>query len=764
MLPELQARTRRARRLDGEFSSANDVLTARRGRSSARRRTVCSATRASRSRPKPTSSSERVPSALVTGGGGFIGSNLARLLLDEGYDVTSSTTSVGLPRRISTALAEARFVEGDVRDPDAVARAIAGCRRRLPSRRLGRQQALDRAPDRGRRDQRARDAARAGGGAARGVAQDRVLVVGRHLRRAQDLPIARTIPSSPTRRTAPASSRRRSCACLRQALRPRGVCLRYFNVYGPNQRYDAYGNVIPIFAHPAAARRAAHDLRRRRADARLRQRRATSRGANLLAAQRRRRLGRVQHRERRRRSPINHLVELMAAVQRLDAARRARPAAQGDVRDSLADISAARAALGYEPEVASRRAWPSTCDWVQAPQHAASRVDRDVAVKVMTVLGTRPEIIRLLPRHRRARRALRPRARPHRPELRPVAQRRLLPRARRPRAGLATSASGRVVRRAGRPDPRRERGGASRDERPDRLAHPRRHEQRALGVIAKRLGIPVYHMEAGNRCYDDRVPEEVNRRIIDHSSDVLMPYTERSRANLLREGIAGRARLRHRQPDLEVLDRARGEIDASDVLRRLGLEPGGYFLVTMHREENVDVEERLRALVDALERARARVRPAGRSSACTRGRARGWSAFGVDDRAPRRRLRRAVRLLRLRRARAERVLRAQRQRHRAGGVLHLPRPERHAPRRDRAARDDRVRQQHPQRRRSRRRSRAASAPCSATRHDVDGAARVPGRVGQHDRREDRPRLPARDDDVERASRRARTSSGACSTG
>jgi len=57
--------------------------------------------------------------------------------------------------------------------------------------------------------------------------------------------------------------------------------------------------------------------------------------------------------------------------------------------------------------------------------------------------------------------------------------------------------------------------------------------------VAKRLGIPVYHMEAGNRCYDDRVPEEVNRRVIDHSSDILMPYTERSRQNLLREGIPG---------------------------------------------------------------------------------------------------------------------------------------------------------------------------------------------------------------------------------
>ena len=67
--------------------------------------------------------------------------------------------------------------------------------------------------------------------------------------------------------------------------------------------------------------------------------------------------------------------------------------------------------------------------------------------------------------------------------------------------------------------------------------------------MAKRLGIPVYHMEAGNRCYDDRVPEEVNRRIIDHSSDILMPYTERSRQNLLREGHSRRAHLRDGKSD-----------------------------------------------------------------------------------------------------------------------------------------------------------------------------------------------------------------------
>lgn len=119
-------------------------------------------------------------------------------------------------------------------------------------------------------------------------------------------------------------------------------------------------------------------------------------------------------------------------------------------------------------------------------------------------------------------------------------------------------------------------------------------------IVAKRMGILVYHMEAGNRCYDDRVPEEVNRRIIDHSSDVLMPYTERSRANLLREGIEGHRIYVIGNPILEVIHHYEPAIQQSGVLRRLGLEPGKYFLVTLHRAENVDVEERLRSLTQAL--------------------------------------------------------------------------------------------------------------------------------------------------------------------
>jgi UDP-N-acetylglucosamine 2-epimerase (non-hydrolysing) len=107
-------------------------------------------------------------------------------------------------------------------------------------------------------------------------------------------------------------------------------------------------------------------------------------------------------------------------------------------------------------------------------------------------------------------------------------------------------------------------------------------------------------MEAGNRCYDDRVPEEVNRRVIDHSSTVLMPYTHRSKENLLREGIPGERIFVTGNPIKEVIDHYMPQIEQSRALKMLGVEPGKYFLVTMHRAENVDIEERLQNLVDAL--------------------------------------------------------------------------------------------------------------------------------------------------------------------
>jgi len=139
-------------------------------------------------------------------------------------------------------------------------------------------------------------------------------------------------------------------------------------------------------------------------------------------------------------------------------------------------------------------------------------------------------------------------------------------------------------------------------ERPDRLLILGDTNSGLSAIVAKRLGIAVYHMEAGNRCYDDRVPEEVNRRIIDHSSDVLLPYTERSRQNLLREGIPGERIYVTGNPIYEVIQHYDPQIRRSTILADLSLEAGHYFLVTMHRAENVDVEERLIGLTTALDR------------------------------------------------------------------------------------------------------------------------------------------------------------------
>lgn len=123
----------------------------------------------------------------------------------------------------------------------------------------------------------------------------------------------------------------------------------------------------------------------------------------------------------------------------------------------------------------------------------------------------------------------------------------------------------------------------------------------SLGAItAKRLGVRVFHMEAGNRCYDDRVPEEVNRRIIDHCSDILLPYTERSRANLLKEGIEGERIYVTGNPIKEVLDNYEEEIKVSKILTGLKLKEKKYFLATLHRAENVDVKNRLLDFVDSF--------------------------------------------------------------------------------------------------------------------------------------------------------------------
>jgi len=122
-------------------------------------------------------------------------------------------------------------------------------------------------------------------------------------------------------------------------------------------------------------------------------------------------------------------------------------------------------------------------------------------------------------------------------------------------------------------------------------------------IAAKRQKIPIFHMEAGNRCFDQRVPEEINRRIVDHISDINLPYSAISREYLLREGLPPDRIIKTGSPMYEVLHHYMPQIEDSDVLRRLDLHAGEYFVVSAHREENVDAPpqfERLIALLQGL--------------------------------------------------------------------------------------------------------------------------------------------------------------------
>lgn len=123
----------------------------------------------------------------------------------------------------------------------------------------------------------------------------------------------------------------------------------------------------------------------------------------------------------------------------------------------------------------------------------------------------------------------------------------------------------------------------------------------ALSAIsAKRLKIPIFHMEAGNRCWDWNVSEMINRKIVDHISDINLPYTEHSRRYLISEGIDGKTVFVTGSPMREVLEEYKEKIDASDVLERLGLEKNKFFLVSAHREENIDNEENFMSLMTAI--------------------------------------------------------------------------------------------------------------------------------------------------------------------
>ncbi|MFN4213500.1 non-hydrolyzing UDP-N-acetylglucosamine 2-epimerase [Exiguobacterium sp.] len=137
-------------------------------------------------------------------------------------------------------------------------------------------------------------------------------------------------------------------------------------------------------------------------------------------------------------------------------------------------------------------------------------------------------------------------------------------------------------------------------ERPDAVLILGDTNSCLCAIAAKRRKIPIFHMEAGNRCFDQRVPEEINRKIVDHTADVNLTYSDIAREYLLREGLPAERIIKTGSPMYEVLASKREAIERSDVLERLELAPEHYFLVSAHREENVNSDEAFLALVDSL--------------------------------------------------------------------------------------------------------------------------------------------------------------------
>jgi UDP-N-acetylglucosamine 2-epimerase (non-hydrolysing) len=147
---------------------------------------------------------------------------------------------------------------------------------------------------------------------------------------------------------------------------------------------------------------------------------------------------------------------------------------------------------------------------------------------------------------------------------------------------------------------------ALKDVRPDALVVLGDTNSCIAALMSRRMRIPVYHLEAGNRCFDLNVPEEINRRLVDHVSDFNLVYTEHARRNLLAEGLHPRRIQLIGSPMREVLEHYRPRISASTVLSRLDVRPGSYFVVSAHREENVDDPARLDQLLDCLRAVRDR--------------------------------------------------------------------------------------------------------------------------------------------------------------
>lgn len=139
------------------------------------------------------------------------------------------------------------------------------------------------------------------------------------------------------------------------------------------------------------------------------------------------------------------------------------------------------------------------------------------------------------------------------------------------------------------------------DEKPDAILILGDTNSALSCIVAKRLKIPIFHMEAGNRCFDDRVPEEINRRIVDHTSDVNLPYTEHARRNLLREGLSPENIYVTGSPMAEILKFNMEKIEKSRILEELNLKKDNYFLISIHREENVDNLPNIKIILEALD-------------------------------------------------------------------------------------------------------------------------------------------------------------------
>jgi UDP-N-acetyl-L-fucosamine synthase len=222
-------------------------------------------------------------------------------------------------------------------------------------------------------------------------------------------------------------------------------------------------------------------------------------------------------------------------------------------------------------------------------------------LKVMTILGTRPEIIRLsrvmalLDEH--VHHVLVHTGQNSDYELNEVFFRDLALRAPNYFLNISRASAGRIMG-----DVLSKTEDVLVNERPDAVLILGDTNSALAAIMARRMKIPIYHMEAGNRSFDFNVPEEINRRIIDHISDFNLVYTEHARRNLLAEGIHPRRIYLTGSPMREVLDANRGGIAASEVLARLQLERGRYFVVSMHRAENVDVKSRLLQTLETLNR------------------------------------------------------------------------------------------------------------------------------------------------------------------